>query len=81
MRNSVYLSCSKDSLRITDGVGKILGEYCGDQTGQNLLVTEDQVEMVFQTDGYIQRRGYLLNFTLVSSPSVSNGKLDYKEAA
>jgi len=61
-------------------MGKILGIYCGNQTGQNLRVTEDQVEITFYTDGDIERRGYLLNFTLVSSPSVSNGKWDHKEA-
>ena len=81
MRNSIYLSCRKDFLRITNGVGKILGQYCGDLTGQNRLVNEDQVEIIFQTDEDIERRGYLLNFTLVSLPSVSNGKWDYKEAA
>jgi len=62
-------------------MGKILGNYCGNKTvGQNLLVTEDKVEIIFHTDGDIERRGYLLNFTLVSSPSVSNGKWDHKEA-
>jgi len=61
-------------------MGKILGTYCGNQTGQNLRVTEERVEITFHTDGDIERRGYLLNFTLVSSPSVSNGKWDHKEA-
>jgi len=80
MVNSFYLSCRKDFLRITDGIGKILGQYCGNQTGQNLLVTEDQVEITSHTDGEIERRGYLLNFTLVSLLSVSNSKWDHKEA-
>ena len=75
MQNSIYLSCSKDFLRITDGMDKILGNYCGNKTGQNLLVTEDKVEIIFHTDGEIERRGYLLNFTLVSS-----GKWGHKEA-
>jgi len=38
------------------------------------------VEIIFRSDGEIEQRGYLLNFTLVSSPSVSNGKWDHKEA-
>ena len=75
MRKSIYLSCSKDFLRITDGMDKILGIYCGDKTGQNLRVTEDKVEIIFRTDGEIERRGYLLNFTLFSK-----GKWDHKEA-
>ena len=81
MRNIIYLSCSKDFLRITDGMDKTLGMYCGNRTvGQNLLVTEDKVAIIFHTDGEIERRGYLLNFTLVLSPSVSKGKWDHKEA-
>jgi len=54
---------------------KILGVYCGNMTGKNLLVSEDKVEIIFHTDGDIEQRGYLLNFTLVS-----NGKCDHKEA-
>ena len=70
-------------MRITDGMGKILGMYCGNKmVGQNLLVTGDQVEIIFYSDGEIERRGYLLNFTLVPSTSVpvSRGKWDYREA-
>ena len=72
-------------MRITDGIGKLFGLYCGNKTvGQNLLVTGDQVEIVFYSDGEIERRGYLLNFTLISSTpapvaSVSHGKGDQKE--
>ena len=54
--------------------------YCGDKTGENLLVTGDEVKIIFHSDGKIERRGYLLNFTLVSLPSVSSGKRDHKEA-
>ena len=55
-------------------------DYCGNKTGQNLLVTGDQVEILFRSNGKTERRGYLLNFTLVSLPSVSSGKWDHKEA-
>ena len=64
--------CSKDFLKITDGVGETFGLYCGNKTaGQNLRVTGNRVKLIFQSDGEIERRGYLLNFTLVS---VSSGK-------
>jgi len=50
-------------------------DYCGNKTGQNLLVTEDKVLIIFHSDEDTERRGYLLTFTLVSLPSVStNGK-------
>ena len=55
-------------------------DYCGNKTGQNLSVTGDNVEIIFHSDEEIERRGYLLNFTLVSLPTASSGKLDHKEA-
>ena len=54
-------------------------DFCGNKTGQNLSVTGDKVEITFKSDGEIERRGYLLNFTLVSLPTASSGKLDHKE--
>ena len=85
-KTSFTFPCSKDFLRITDGVNKIFGVYCGNKTGQNLLVTGDKVQIIFHSDDKIERRGYLLNFTLVSpasisSDSVSKGKWDHKEEA
>ena len=59
---------------------KILGVYCGNKTGQNLSVIGDQVEIIFHSDGEIERTGYVLNFTLVSLPLVLSGKWDHKEA-
>ena len=71
--------CSKDVLRITDGTAK--GQrYCGNKTGQNVSVTGGEVEIMFHSDGEIERRGYLLNFTLVSLPTASSGKWEHKEA-
>ena len=87
--------CSKDFLRITYAMGKRL-DYCGNKTGQNLLVTGDKLEMTFRSDDNIEKRGYYLVFTLVSPHSVSpslvsqasvsppsalpHGKWDHKEA-
>jgi len=74
-KTSFTLLCSKDALRITDGK-KTLGVYCGNRTGQNLLVTGDKVEMTFKSDDKVEQRGYYLLFTLVSS----HGKWGHKEA-
>ena len=84
-KTSFTFLCSKDFLRITDGANKIFGVYCGNKSGQNLLVTGDKVQIIFHSDDKIERRGYLLNFTLVSPASVSpdsvpSGKWDHKEA-
>ena len=62
------------------------GTYCGNKTGQNLLVTGDKVEMTFRSDDNNEQRGYYLVFTLVSPPSESppsaspRCKCDNKEA-
>ena len=57
--------CSKDFLRITDGVSRIFGKYCGNRiAGKNLHLTGKGVELIFHSDGEIERRGYLLKFTL-----------------
>jgi len=77
-KTSFTFLCSKDFLRIRDGIGKRL-DYCGYKTGQNILI-EDEVEITFHSDGEIEQRGYLLKFTLVSLSSVSYGKWDHKEA-
>ena len=77
-------------MRITEAMGKGV-RYCGNKTGQNLLVTGDKVEMMFKSDDKIEQRGYYLVFTLVSPPSVSpplvsqpsalpHGKWEHKEA-
>ena len=56
-------------MRITEAMGKGV-RYCGNRTGQNLLVTGDKVEMMFKSDDKIEQRGYYLVFTLVSPSSV-----------
>ena len=80
-KTSFTFLCSKDFLKIADGMDEILGLYCGNKTaGKNLHVTGDRMKLIFHSDGKTERRGYLLNFTLVSLSSFSNGKWYYKEA-
>jgi len=56
-------------------MGRMFGFYCGNMTGKNLLVTGDQVKIIFKSDLNIEQRGYRLAFTLVSP----QGKWDHKE--
>ena len=79
-KTSFTFLCSKDFLRINDALGKGV-DYCGNKTGENLLVTGDKVEMTFRSDDKVEQRGYYLVFTLVSSLSVLQlGKWNHKEA-
>ena len=72
---------SKDFLKITDGKDEIFGLYCGNKAAsKNVHVTGDRMKLLFHSDGKTERRGYLLNFTLVSLSSFSSGKWYYKEA-
>ena len=65
-KTSFNFLCRKDLLRITDGIGTRL-DYCGNKTGQRLRVIGDKVELMFRSDDNVERRGYYLVFTLVSS--------------
>ena len=70
-KTSFTFLCSKDFLKITNGVHKMFGLYCGNKTDKHLRVTGDQVELTFRSDDEVEERGYYLVFTLVSPPSVS----------
>ena len=68
-------------MKIADGMDEVFGLYCGNKTaGKSFHVTSDRMKLIFHSDGEIERRGYLLNFTLVSLSSFSNGKWYYIKA-
>jgi len=52
---------------VNDGV--MVGKYCGQRTGQNILLTGDQIMMNFYSDSDVETRGFLIYFN-----SVSHGK-------
>ena len=41
----------------------MVGKYCGDRTGQNILSNGDQIVIKFHSDNIIQQTGYLIHFT------------------
>ena len=41
------------------------GVYCGDMTRQTVLVTGNYAMMIFNSDGSVEKRGFLLYFTAV----------------
>ena len=61
-------------MRITYRMDETFGIYCGNKTGQSLLVTGHQVGIIFHSDSNTEKRGFLLVFTLVS-----RGKWEQKE--
>ena len=53
---------SFDYLEIVND-GRMFGKYCGNRTGQNIILTGDQILIKFHSDGFWQRRGFLIHFT------------------
>jgi len=45
---------------VKDGV--MVGKYCGKRTGQNIILTGDQILIKFQSDYSFQFRGFLVHF-------------------
>ena len=54
---------SWDYLEIVND-GRMVGKYCGNRTGQNISLTGYQVLIKFHSDGIVQRKGFLIHFTV-----------------
>jgi len=42
--------------------GRMVGKYCGQRTGQNILLTGNQISIKFYSDVYVERRGFRIYF-------------------
>jgi len=40
----------------------MVGKYCGQRTGQNILLTGNQISIKFYSDVYEERRGFQIYF-------------------
>lgn len=58
-----FFNFSYDYLKITDGKSHTFGVYCGEKTGESVVVAGDQVMITFYSDDIEQRRGFLIFFT------------------
>jgi len=43
----------------------MVGKYCGQRTGHNLLLTGDQILISFHSDHRVERKGFLIYFDAV----------------
>ncbi|KAL9980659.1 hypothetical protein ACROYT_G009271 [Oculina patagonica] len=57
--------CIYDYLKIFNDQYKEYGVYCGEMTGQTVLVNGRHVVIIFGSDKTVQERGFLLHFTAV----------------
>ena len=53
---------SKKYLEIVND-GTMVGRYCNNRTGQNILLTGDQILITFHSDNSQERRGFQIHFT------------------
>ena len=53
---------SYDYLEIAND-GRMVGKYCGYRTGQNILLTGDEILTKFHSDDIVRKRGFLIHFT------------------
>ena len=69
-RSLVYVSflCSRDYLQITNEKNRVFGKYCGHMTGETVLVSGKYALIEFYSDGNIQNRGFLVEFSAVVPP-------------
>ena len=42
--------------------GRTVGKYCGQRTGQNILLTGDQISITFHSDRTQEEKGFLIYF-------------------
>ncbi|XP_028390644.1 uncharacterized protein LOC114515560 [Dendronephthya gigantea] len=59
-------SCPYDYLDVYDGnsvYAKKLGRFCGQQLPRKMISSSSKFFIVFHTDGSIQKRGFVLNYT------------------
>ena len=55
-------SMATDYLEIVKD-GRMVGKYCGQRTGQNILLNGDQILIKFHSGNIIRGRGFLIHFT------------------
>ncbi|XP_068682113.1 uncharacterized protein [Montipora capricornis] len=70
-------SCVFDYLRISDGSNRVIGTYCGQETGRSVLVNDTVAVLFFHTDPIVQYDGFHLSFSFfpLGCGSVQNGSL------
>ena len=53
-------------MKIINDQNHVYGVYCGQKTGQSVLVNGNYVVIIFHSDAVDQQKGFLLYFTAVS---------------
>ena len=57
--------CSRDYLEITNEKDQVFGKYCGNKTGQTVLVSGKYALIKLHSDGSFTERGFLMHYSVV----------------
>ena len=52
-------------MKITDGCNRVIGKFCGEETGRCVLVNDTVAVLTFETDASIEDRGFYLSFSFL----------------
>ena len=69
----IFILLSYDYLEIRNEINNTVGTYCGERTGENVLLTGSQIFITFHSDSSGQRGGFLIHF----NAAVPHGKTKY----
>ena len=58
--------CSFDYLKITDDNNVEVGKYCGEHTGNEVVVSGDYAALTFHSDNSVQKKGFRIFFSAIS---------------
>ncbi|XP_044181799.1 cubilin-like isoform X2 [Acropora millepora] len=58
-------TCEFDSLKITDGCNRVIGKFCGEETGRCVLVNDAVAVLTFETEAKFEKSGFYLSFSFL----------------
>lgn len=60
----MFLCSSADYLRISNENNETFGIYCGQRTGQNIIINGEYALLTFHSDFALEERGFQISFTI-----------------
>ena len=59
----MFLCSSADYLRISNENDEIFGTFCGQKTGQSIIVNGEYALLTFHSDFALEEKGFQISFT------------------
>ena len=52
-------------MKITDGCNRVIGKFCGEETGRCVLVNDAVALLTFETEAKFEKSGFYLSFSFL----------------